>query len=177
MEVDAESLATPSGAGGGEQSKSRATALQQQHAAVTKSADMLADVRGLLESIMGEQFSRLLAAGQLKAAEVGAISAILHEARLTPELMEQDLAQELKAVCSIRYDAPMKGSTRLEGYGWSLGHMQSHMERLLRVKLQALATVFRTKAAPPSAASRASAVGAAASASGGAEQEENVSAT
>ena len=102
------------------------------------------DVRGTLETILAEQISRLLMSGNANLQEVEDIQIALKKHRLMPEQIECDLAKELSDACSFKYDDIVQTSNRLDGYGWSVQHLQEHMERMLKQKLQQLSTILRT---------------------------------
>jgi biopolymer transport protein ExbB/TolQ len=103
------------------------------------------DVRGLLENILGEQISRLLASKHIDKSEIDDLTRALKDSQLLPEQIEEDLAKELSSICNLRYESANAASHRLQGFGWSLQHMQEHMERVLKSKLEHLGTVLRTK--------------------------------
>jgi len=104
-----------------------------------------ADVRGLLESLLGEQVSRLLSSKHISRGEIDDLTRALRESRLLPDQIEADLAEELRSICNLRYEVANVSSNRLNGFGWSLAHMQEHMERILKSRLELLGTVLRTK--------------------------------
>jgi hypothetical protein len=103
------------------------------------------DVRGLLENILGEQISRLLASKHVDKSEIDDLTRALKESQLLPDQIEEDLAKELSSICNLRYEMANSASHRLQGFGWSVKHMQEHMERVLKSKLEHLGTVLRTK--------------------------------
>jgi hypothetical protein len=104
-----------------------------------------ADVRGLLESLLGEQVSRLLASKHINRSEIDDLTRALRDSRLLPDQIEADLAEELRSICNLTYEVANASSNRLNGFGWSLAHMQEHMERILKSRLELLGTVLRTK--------------------------------
>jgi hypothetical protein len=110
-------------------------------------ADVMADIRGVLECILGEQFSRMVTVGQLKSSDIPEVTKLLHDSRLTPERVEYDLAQELAGLLARRSDHPVKDSSRLGGYGWTPSMMEEHMRRLLQEKIVALGVVLATRKA------------------------------
>ena len=103
------------------------------------------DVRGQIEAILGEHVSRLLASGHLLKSEIDDLTAALRESKLLPDQIEADLAEELKSLCNLRYEIANAESRRLDGFGWSVNHMQQHMERFMKSKLEQMGTVLRTK--------------------------------
>lgn len=103
------------------------------------------DIRGTLEIILSEQIQRLLASKTIKTFDVDKITENLIACRLMPDMIEEDLAKELKLICTSTYDNVFSTSNRLGGFGWSLNHMQQHMTRILKLKLQHSSTILRTK--------------------------------
>jgi len=102
------------------------------------------DVRGTLETILAEQISRLLLSGNANLQEVEDIQASLKKHKLMPDQIECDLTKELATACNFKYDDIVQTSNRLDGYGWSVQHLQEHMERMLKQKLQQISTILRT---------------------------------
>lgn len=103
------------------------------------------EIKETLENILAEQMNRLFSTGSIKKDEMNFIITSLQNSRLMPEQIENDLTKELEAICSYRYDDAMLSSNRHGGFGWSLQHMQEHMERFLKLKLQKISTILRTK--------------------------------
>ena len=108
------------------------------------SSDIDIDIKGMLENILSEQINRLLMSGSLNEKEAATIMENLQKEKLMPEQIEMDLAKELKKISCYRYDDCVSSSNRLGGFGWSLMHMQEHMSRYLKLKLQQSSTVLRT---------------------------------
>ena len=104
-----------------------------------------ADIRGLLENILGEQITRLLASDHLKRKDVQTVTNALRESKLLPDQIEADLAQELQTICGLKYESANTSSNRLDGFGWSLYHLQEHMRKVMESKLSSVGIVLRTK--------------------------------
>lgn len=102
-------------------------------------------MRGCYDALLSEQVSRLVLSAQLRSSQIHALYKALGEARLMPAMVSEDLAEELARICGSRYDEPKKESSRLRGFGWTHLHLATHMDRALRGKLAALATVLRTR--------------------------------
>ena len=104
---------------------------------------MECDVRGKLEAILAEQMSRLLASGSKSAKNIEEAMEQLRKDDLMPEQVEKAICRELKVVCCQRYDEALRTSTRLNGFGWSEGHIKDHMRRFLKEKIDATTAVLR----------------------------------
>jgi len=109
---------------------------------------MECDVRGKLEAILAEQVSRLLASGSKSAKDIECAMSTLREENLMPDQIERSLCTELKLVCSQKYDEALRTSTRLNGLGWSEGHIKDHMRRFLKEKIDATTAVLRHSSKP-----------------------------
>ena len=102
------------------------------------------NVRGRLEAILSEQISRLLSSGSIGCDDTRGIMETLKMQRLLPDQLEQDLCTEIQSICAQKFDEAIPTSSRLNGFGWSEGHLKKHMRRLLESKLSETATVLRT---------------------------------
>jgi hypothetical protein len=58
--------------------------------------------------------------------------------------MEIDLCKELKLICLKKYEDSKPLSTRFDGFGWSVGHVQDHMDRMLKTKLQEIFIILKS---------------------------------
>ena len=104
---------------------------------------MECDIRGKLEAILAEQVSRLLASGSKTSKDIESAMIQLRSEGLMPEQIERAVCAELKIVCSQRYDEALQTSTRMNGFGWSIGHIKEHMRRFMKQKMDATTAALR----------------------------------
>jgi hypothetical protein len=101
------------------------------------------DVRSKLEAILSEQITRLLKSGMIQNHHVLEAMTVLRSKRLLPDQIESDICKELKKISLLRYDIAMPSSQRANGFGWSLEHMKSHMQKMLKCKIEEVSTILR----------------------------------
>lgn len=93
-----------------------------------------------LEEYYDEQRKRLNS--NLDRARVDEAFAELERRGLDAEAVTVACARELRMILVKRYEQPIK-STRLNGHGWTVMHVQDHMRRFLKSKLREAGEVMR----------------------------------
>lgn len=107
------------------------------------------NIRGKLSEILDEQIKRLVAFGIKSEKDVDNAMNELGKNRLLPDQVETDLCKELKLICLKKYEDVKPLSTRLDGFGWSVAHIQDHMDRMLKTKLQEIFIILKSTEAAP----------------------------
>ena len=102
------------------------------------------NIRSKLNEILDEQIKRLVAFGIKTEEDVKFAKKELRKHRLLPDQLETDLCKELKLICLKKYEDSKPLSTRLDGFGWSVAHIQDHMERMLKTKLQEIFIILKS---------------------------------
>jgi len=97
--------------------------------------------RKRLETLFDQQKTRLHVASNDKE-RVDIAFADLEASEYSITKIDTRCAAELKVILSKRYEHTIN-SSRLNGFGWTRGHIEDHMKRFLNQQLQEAGTVLK----------------------------------
>lgn len=99
----------------------------------------------ILDKLFEKTFEVCIKGGVVKQSEIVYIKDLLKKERLTPELMNNDVCEELKNLCTYEYDEVTQGSNRLNGRGYSSYKIDENMKIFLKERLKKFATILSLK--------------------------------
>lgn len=102
----------------------------------------MTDIKICFDNFIGEYIWRMIKSGITKVDEIPDLIQNLRKQRLTSDLIEFDLAMELKNIVSMKYEDCIE-SNRLNSYGVPTKHIQLHMKNAVEFKLQQIVNTLK----------------------------------
>ena len=99
----------------------------------------------ILDKLFDKTFEVCVKGGLVKQSEIQHIRDLLEKERLTPALINDDVCEELKNVCTYEYNEVTQGSNRLNGKGYSSYKIDENMKIFLKERLTKFATILSLK--------------------------------